>query len=54
MQPELLRPQPTGVSNVVLVLLQQTDRLGECVAAEGVAQLARAHDLDDAGLALVI
>src|SRR5690606_27608446 len=40
-------------SNVILVLLQQPNRLLERVAAERVAQFARAHDLEHGGLAVV-
>ena len=35
-------------SDVVLVLVEEAHRLGQRVAAERVAELARAHDLDDA------
>src|SRR5678815_533066 len=41
------------LSDVVPVLVQEAHRLGERVAAERVAQLARAHDLDHRRLALV-
>ncbi len=39
--------------HVVLVLVEQANRLRQRVAAEGVAEFAGAHDLDDRRLALV-
>src|SRR5690349_2377013 len=43
---------PPG-SDVILVLVEEANRLRQCVAAERIAQLARAHDLDDGGLAVL-
>src|SRR5699024_2906725 len=40
-------------SHVVLVLVQGPNRLAQRVSAEGIAELLRAHDLDDSGPALV-
>ena len=39
--------------NVILILVQITNRGGQSVAAERVAQFARAHDIDYRGLAVV-
>src|SRR5699024_6732378 len=40
-------------SHVVLVLVQGPNRLAQRIAAEGIAELLRAHDLDDRCPALV-
>src|SRR5699024_4602371 len=40
----------TGTLNVVFVFVEQTNRFGQGVATEGVAELTGTHDFDDAGL----
>src|SRR3546814_12691956 len=46
------RPHVKGL-DVILVLVEQAYRLGQRIAPEWIAQLARAHDLDDSSFAVI-
>src|SRR5471032_2041876 len=51
----LIRISPWNLepSHVVFVLIEQAHGLSECIATERIPELARTHDLDDGGLAVI-